>query len=71
MGDSLFNVGHEQNNNSHVEFVPEERATLDAWARGRNLPYRKVVRSRIITIAADGVLNQEIANALSVSRPTV
>jgi transposase len=54
-----------------IVLVPEERATLDAWARGRNLPYRKVVRARIITMAADGVLNQDIANALSVSRPTV
>lgn len=54
-----------------IVLVPEERATLDAWARGRNLPYRKVVRARIITLAADGVLNQDIANALSVSRPTV
>jgi transposase len=54
-----------------IVLVPEERATLDAWARGRNLPYRKVIRARIITMAADGVLNQDIANALSVSRPTV
>jgi len=56
---------------TRIVLVPEERATLDAWARGRNLPYRKVVRSRIISMAADGVLNQDIANALSVSRPTV
>jgi transposase len=54
-----------------IVLVPEERATLDAWARGRNLPYRRVIRARIIAMAADGVLNQDIANALSVSRPTV
>jgi transposase len=54
-----------------IVLVPEERATLDAWGRGRNLPYRKVIRARIITMAADGVLNQDIAHALSVSRPTV
>ena len=54
-----------------IVLVPEERATLNAWVRGRNLPYRKVVRARIITMAADGVLNQDIAKTLSVSRPTV
>ena len=50
---------------------PEERDVLNRWTRGRNLSYRKVVRSRIITMAADGVLNQEIAKSLGVSRPTV
>jgi transposase len=44
---------------------------LDTWARGRIFPYRKVVRARIITTAADGVLNRDIANALIVSRSTV
>jgi len=50
---------------------PKERATLDTWGRGRNLPYRKVMRSKIITMAAEGVLNQDIARTLHVSRPTV
>lgn len=54
-----------------IVLVPEERATLDAWTRGRNLPCRTVPRSKNITMAADGVLSQEIAKALSVSSPTV
>lgn len=54
-----------------VILVPEEHATLDAWARGRNLPYRKEVRAKIINMAADGVLNQDIAKHLGVSRPRV
>jgi transposase len=50
---------------------PEERSTLESWARGRNLPYRKVIRSKIITMATGGVLNKDIAKTLGVSRPTV
>jgi hypothetical protein len=50
---------------------PEKRITLDSWTCGRNLPYRKVVRFKIITMANDGVLNQDIAQALRISRPTV
>ncbi len=54
-----------------IVLAPEERATLDAWARGRNLPYRKVIRAKIIAMAADGVLSQDMAKVLGVSRPTV
>jgi transposase len=48
-----------------------ERAALDGWSRGRSLPHRQVVRARIVTLAADGVENQDIAKVLGVSRPTV
>lgn len=54
-----------------IILVPEERTALEAWARGRNLPYRKVVRAKIITMAAEGILNQDIAEDLGISRPTV
>lgn len=54
-----------------IVLAPEERATLDAWTRGRNLPYRKVIRAKIIAMAADGVLSQDMAKVLGVSRPTV
>jgi len=54
-----------------VVLTVAERAALDGWARGRSLPHRQVVRARIVTLAADGVDNQDIAAALSVSRPTV
>jgi len=54
-----------------IVLSPTERAALDGWTRGRSLPYRQVVRARIVTLAADGVDNQDIAAALSVSRPTV
>ena len=48
-----------------------ERSTIDSWATGRSIPYRLVQRARIIHMAADGALNQDIATALQISRPTV
>lgn len=54
-----------------IVLSPEERTTLMSWARGRNLPYRRVVRAKIITMASDGVASQDIAKALGTSRPTV
>ena len=50
---------------------PEERSTLATWARGRSFPVRLVQRARIIQMAADGVLSQDIARGLGISRPTV
>jgi len=50
---------------------PEEKLKLDAWARGRSLAVRRVLRARIIQMAAKGALNQEIAEELNISRPTV
>jgi len=49
----------------------EERSTLEAWSRGRSQPLRLVQRAQIIRMAADGVLNQTIAETLNISRPTV
>jgi transposase len=49
----------------------QERWVLAAWARGRSFPLRLVQRAQIITMAADGVCNQDIAHALDISRPTV
>lgn len=48
-----------------------EQATSDLWARARSLPQRLVQRARIIQMAADGALNQDIARRLGLSRPTV
>ena len=49
----------------------EERAKLDVWASARSLPLRLVQRAKIIRMAADGVLNCDIALKLRISRPTV
>lgn len=48
-----------------------ERSTLTAWAHAKSLPLRVVHRARIVTMAADGMLSQDIARQLGLSRPTV
>lgn len=50
---------------------PEERSVVARWAHGRSVPFRLVQRGRIIQMASDGVLNQDIARQLEISRPTV
>ena len=50
---------------------PEERATLATWVRGRRFALRLMQRARIVTLAGDGVRNQDIAREVGVSRPTV
>lgn len=54
-----------------IVLSPEERSTLTAWAHARSLPLRVVQRARIVTMAADGMLSQDIAQQLGISRPTV
>jgi transposase len=54
-----------------IVLSPEERETLDRWATARSLPLRVIQRAQLIRMAADGVLNQEIAMRLEISRPTV
>lgn len=54
-----------------ITLSPEERATIITWSTGKSYSYRLVQRSRIIRMAADGVLSQEIAKELQISRPTV
>ncbi len=49
----------------------EEQPVLAAWARGRRWPLRLVQRAQIVQMAANGVLNQDIARELEISRPTV
>jgi len=54
-----------------IVLTVEERTILDGWCRSRQLPYRQVMRARVITLAADGVFSQQIARELGISRPTV
>lgn len=56
---------------SPVVLSPEEQLTLEVWARSRSLPLRLVQRAQIITRAAAGEQNRQIARALGISRPTV
>jgi transposase len=54
-----------------IQLSSEERSTLNAWAGGRKFPLRMIQRAQIICMAADGVLSQDIAQTLQISRPTV
>lgn len=48
-----------------------ERHALEKRAREYTLPYRDVVRAKIVLMAADGLENKEIAERLSLSRAKV
>ena len=54
-----------------IQLSSEERSTLNAWAGGRKFPLRMIQRAQIICMADDGVLSQDIAQTLQISRPTV
>lgn len=54
-----------------IQLSPEERLTLNTWATSRKLAVRVAQRAQIICMAAEGILNQDIARKLHVSRPTV
>ena len=56
---------------SPIVLSQEERAVLSTWSRGRSLPLRLIERARIVVMAVQGIPSQDIAQALSVSRPTV
>jgi transposase len=49
----------------------QERATIDKWTRQKSIPVRLVQRAKVIQMAANGKLNQDISSELGISRPTV
>ena len=51
-----------------LELTAEQRRKLEARARRYTLPYRDVVRAKIVLMAADGLDNDEIAARLDTSR---
>ena len=54
-----------------IELTDEDRKQLTKWSRGRSTPQRLVLRAKIILLAADGMLNQDIARNLGTLRKTV
>ena len=56
---------------TQIVLSPEERATLSKWSRGKRFSVRLVQRAKIIQMASEGVLNQDIAARLGTTRPTV
>jgi len=54
-----------------IVLSPDERETIATWANGRSFSLRLVQRAKIIQMASEGILNQEIARRVETSRPTV
>lgn len=54
-----------------VSLSSEQRRELEARARRYTLPYREVVRAKIVLMAADGLGNDEIAWRLDTRREIV
>ena len=54
-----------------ITLSSNERRVLEARARQYTLPYRDVVRAKVVLLAADGVQNKEIAERLDMPRPVV
>jgi transposase len=51
-----------------IVLEPERREELERLARGRRVPVRLAERARVVLLAADGKDNQEIAEAMGMSR---
>lgn len=54
-----------------ITLSAEERQILESRARQYTLPYRDVVRARLVLLAAEGRENKEIAQILDMPRPVV
>ena len=54
-----------------IQLSRAEREVLEARSRQYTLPYREVVRAKIVLFAADGLTNQAIGERLDVPRPIV
>lgn len=54
-----------------IQLTREERRVLETRSRQYTLPYRDVVRARIVLLAADGLENKEIGARLDMPRPVV
>jgi transposase len=54
-----------------VELTVEQRRELQERARRYTLPYRDVVRAKIVLMAAEGLDNDEIATRLDTRREIV
>ena len=48
-----------------------ERSVLEARTRRYTLPYRDVMRAKVVLLAAEGLENKEIGERLDMPRPVV
>ena len=54
-----------------IELTGQEREILEARARKYTLPYREVIRAKVILLAAEGLENRQIAERLDITRADV
>ena len=54
-----------------IRLSPKERAVLETNAQRYTLPYRDVMRAKLILLAAEGWENKDIAATLQLTRPKV
>lgn len=54
-----------------IELTAAERQTLEARAARYTLPYRDVIRAKIVLLAAEGLQNKQIAQRLDTRREVV
>lgn len=54
-----------------IDLSRKERASLKARAQKYTLPYRDVMRAKLVLLAAEGWENKDIAATLQLTRPKV
>lgn len=54
-----------------IRLTREERRVLEGRSRQYTLPYRDVVRAKLVLLAAEGLENKEIGARLDLPRPVV
>lgn len=54
-----------------IKLTSAERRWLESQTRQYTLPYRDVIRAKLVLLAAEGRSNQEIARRLQLPRPIV
>jgi len=54
-----------------VALTVEQRTTLERWSRGRRTPVRLMERARMVLMAAEGLRDRDIAEALGADSHTV
>ncbi len=54
-----------------ITVTDEEGRTLRRWSRGRSTTARLVLRARIVLLAAQGMMNKDIAEELATDQHTV
>ena len=54
-----------------IELTDEQRSALESTSRRCTPPYREVLRSRIVLLAAQGLRNDQIAQRLNCRREVV